>query len=432
MNFLFRPHALAIAALLLGLTQTPALSCEQGEHAAPLYLAVESPVRQKTGQQLGRGEYSYRFVVRDPRRIDAPYRHGRYQIELRGEATFPDGSHFYRGTTDARGRTASFRFAQAIPIEQWFVLPLSGRGELGETFRLNSEGSCDDLSDLSYMIDGELGPIFCGQILPGGYTVRYMTTTESALHLDMTISRQACQALQQRVNPIMARARPEQRILGLQQLMRDRHLAEHRGLLQEKIDALLVRQGSRQALEALLKRNLSALETPSPRAQSTVYNNLGYDLIAQPAPRHLAYAGELLDQSLRLDQNLFNMDSKAWSLYLSGHYGEALDWENLALARYGRQCNASEKAAFPEALAHRGMILWAQKQPLEALSDWARADLFTRAGGWSNLILPWDKIKTLIAIRSTEMRAEGFEESVCREEKEAVTPTREDTDSENR
>lgn len=405
----------ALALILCSLGQTPALACGDDTRAsAPVYLSVESPVREKAGPQLGEGPHSYRFVVRNPQHIEKPYRNGRYQIEIKGDASFPDGTHFYRGTTDGRGRTASFRFAQAIPLANWVVQPLSGQGDFGESFRLTTGNCSYDLSDYPYMINSELGPVFCGRALPGGLTIRYMTTQAGSVQIDSSISSAECQLLQRRVNPVMARSSATGRIAGLQQLRRDRRLAEHDELLLARIEAQVMRYGSLDQVKAMVKHKL-AEAGDSPKAQADVYNNVGYDLAEQNPPRHLAYANELLDKSLSLDQTLFNIDSKGWALYQDGKYAEALPWINRALALYATQCTESEKNSYPEALAHRGMILWTLKQPTEALTDWAKADLASSGGGWANYIPSWKEIRPLIELRKAELQAAGFKERLCSE-----------------
>jgi hypothetical protein len=407
-----------LALLLFCLGQTPARACAPDEAAsAPLYLAVESPVSRKAEHPIGQGPHSYRFVVRDPQHIDRPYRNNRYQVNIEGDATFPDGRRVYRGTTDAQGRTASFHFAQPVPVDQWFVQPLSGSGELGESFRLSASGDCrHDLINYPYMLDGKLGPIFCGRALPGGTTVRYMLPLATPVQLYAALSTSECRALQGRVNPVMARATPAARIAGLQQLRRDRRLAEHEELLLGKIDALIIRHGSLAQIKAMLKRNLAEADA-SPKEQSAVYNSLGYDLLAQDPPRHLAYANELLDRSVSLEQNLYNIDSKGWALHLAGRHAEALRWMDRALSMYGTQCTESEQASYQETLAHRGMILWTLKQPTAALTDWAKADMASSGGGWANYIPPWNNIRPLLEIRKAELQAEGVKDALCSEVK---------------
>lgn len=425
-----------LALTLLALIQTSAHACDNdAPDSLATYLAVESPVRQPAAPQLGNGPHSYRFVVRNPQRIDRPYRHGRYQLELKGEATFPDGTHFYDGTTDSRGRTATFRFAQPVAIESWFVQPVAGRGQFGESFHLSTAGSCNnDLTDFPYMINGDLGPIFCGHTLPGGMTIRYMVPFAMGLQLYHSQTTQECQALQRRINPVMAKHSPAQQISGLQQLLGDHRLKEHKNLLQGKINALLVRYGSLALIKAHHKRKLAGIDKTSSKALSEVYNGLAYDLIAHKPPRHPTYANELLDQSLSLDQNLFNMDSKAWALHLMGRDDEALYWMNRALPQYGTQCSAAEKATYQEALAHRGMILWTLKQPAEALTDWAKASIYSKAGGWVNYTPGWTNIESLVEAHAEALRAEGFVNTVCSETKpeeaEAV-PEEASKDSDN-
>jgi len=408
----------ALAAALLSLLPGPAAACEPDESAsAPLYLAIETPVRDKAGRQVGKGRYSYRFVVRDPQRVSHPYRRGRYQVNT-DQALFPDGRTVFRGVTDARGRTATFRFAQAVPLEEWFVQPLSGKGELGESFRLSADGDCKhDMVHFPYMLDGALGPIFCGAALPGGTTVRYMLPMMTNVRIHTGFASSGCRKLQARINPVMARPDPARRIAGLQRLLDAPGLAAHHELIAEKIEAQLIRYGTLAQLKALLARQLDEAGK-SAHAQSDVYNSLGYALVAQDPPRHIEFAKELLDRSLALDENLFNTDSKAWVLHRSGDNEAALVWVERSLAMYGRQCNDTERGAYQESLAHRGMILWALKQPDAALTEWAKAELTgDGGGGWANYLPPWRSIEPLIQARTAELRAAGFKDPLCSEDK---------------
>jgi hypothetical protein len=414
-------HPIGILALfLLALIQTPAHSCEPEQSSIPaIYLSVESPVRQKSGRQVGRGTHSYRFVVRDPQRIEHPYRNARYQVALKGEAVFPDGNHFYRGITDDLGRTSVFRFTEAVSLTEWFVQPLVGKGEFGGGFHLGSDGDCPvDLDDFPYMVNFESGPIFCGRTLPGGYTPRFMSRDVESVQLNTDLSAVDCRRLAKRLNPVMALSIASQRIVGLEQLRRDRDLsnrADFLELIQRKIDIQVLRHGSLRQVKALLERRLAELEKASPKKQADVYNSLGYDLLTQKTPRHRAYASQLLDKSLSLNENLFNMDSKAWYLHLTGQDTAALELMNRAMPLYGVKCTESERAAYSEALAHHGMVLWSLGRRLEALNDWAQADLVTTDGGWVNFIPSWKYLGPVIMERSAQMRADGLVPTMCSE-----------------
>lgn len=411
MNFLMRRACAALFVFSPLFVALPASACP--EATPPLHLSMESPTKAN-GPQVGTGEYSYRFVVRDPQNVERPYRNGRYQVLLKGEATFPDGTRSYRGKTDAKGRTATFRMAAAQPESAWEVQPITGQGELGESFRLTSSECSYDLSGHPYMLDGELGPIFCGQALPGGNTARYMMPLVTNVRIYSSVEPNECRFLQKRINPVIAKSSPAARIAGLQQLLRDRKLANYSGFLQDKIDAQILRHGNLLQIMQLLDQRLAAYDG-NPEERWTVYNSLGYDLVSQNPARHLAYATQLLDESLRLKQNLFNLDSMAWALYQAGRNDEALDMMNRVMGLYQTRCTESEKASYPEALAHRGMILWTQGKRTEALDDWAKADLSTQGGNWANFIPPWKDVSPLISERVTSLKAEGYKQAVCTE-----------------
>lgn len=400
-------------ALLLSLGTAQAKNCGD-DIPRTSYLAVESPAPASSAV-IGSGPHSYRFIVRNPQDNERPYRRGRYQIELKGDFTFPDGTRFYRGVTDASGHTASFRFEQEIPAANWFVQPLVGSGNLGESFHLSSEDCTENLDNRAYMLDAVTGSLFCGRTLPDGYTARHMSTTPVRLQLHSSVWPEECKKLASRVNPLMSRP-AAQKIRGLEGLLKDARLKKHAELLQAKLDAVIIENGSLAQVKALVKRRQTELEKEdgTPRQQSSLLNNMAYRLIDQSPPRHPAYANELLDASLALHENGANIDSKAWALHLLGRDEEALRWAERSVASYGKTCSAGEQANFVEALAHRGMIHWSLKHRIEALNDWARADAATTAGGWTNIIPEWKSIKPLIKTRAENLREEGFVETVCR------------------
>ena len=386
---------------------------QAGECPAPAgfsYLAAEAPAIRKVTKEWGQGEYSYRFTVRDPQRTGQPFRHGRYQVELKGEETFPDGTHFYRGTTDYQGRTRTFRFAAPVALENWYVQPLVGKGNYGESFQLTDETGCQEkLGNLPYLLNEELGGIFCGRTRPDGTTIR--TMSQGALEIELyQTSEKECRSLQHAVNPAMTLTSPSSRIAALQRLIKVPRFSAHQDMLQGKIDALTIRYGSLAQVKALVSNQLAT--TPADK-HSEILNNLGYQLLTQDPPRHLRYASNLLDQSLKFGENLYNLDSKAWALHLLGQDEEALQLINQALALYGTTCNEAESSSYPEALAHRGMIQWTMKRYSEALDDWTLAHMSTQAGGWANFAPSWDSIEALITARGEKLKEAAFHPETC-------------------
>lgn len=406
-------HLVPALALLLTLGTAQAKNCGD-DLSRTSYLAVESPASAGPAA-IGSGPHSYRFIVRSPQDNEQPYRRGRYQIELKGAQRFPDGTRFYRGVTDARGRTANFRFEEEIPAADWFVQPLVGTGNLGESFHLSSDDCTENLDNRAYMLDTVGGPVFCGRTLPEGYTARHMSPTPVRLQLHSSVWPEQCKNLASRVNPLMSRP-AAQKIHGLEGLLKDARLKKHAELLQAKLDAVIIESGSLAQVKTLVKRRQTELEKEdgTPRQQSSLLNNMAYQLIDQSPPRHPAYANTMLDASLALHEDGANTDSKAWALHLLGRDEEALRWAERSVASYGKTCSAGEQANFVEALAHRGMIHWSLKHRIEALNDWARADAATTAGGWTNIIPEWKSIKPLIKTRAENLREEGFVETVCR------------------
>lgn len=412
-----KPFYLLLPLTLLLLSHTANADCESSPPGdSPLYLSAESPVRHASGPVIGQGQYSYRFVVREPRGSKRPYRHGRYQIFLSGDAIFPDGSQYFRGVTDQRGRTATFRFASELPLNTWFVEPLVGQGELSEGFRLSYGEACNQGRPVGhlYLVNMDGGPIFCGRTLPGGYTPRFMSQRAENLQIYNDFGEKACQRLLLQVNPIMANPLPKHRLGGLERLLRDRHLSKQaRELIQSKADALTLLHGSPQQLDKLLQRQLAEVDQDSPQAVSGVYNDVGYNLLVQGAADQRSRALAMLEKSVELDENLFNLDSLAWALHLDGRSLAAIDLMDRGLNRYGERCTEAERSSLPIALAHRGMARWALGEYQAALTDWAQADLMTTSGGWTNFIPKWQQIKPLIKNRAAEMRTEGYQETRC-------------------
>ena len=379
--------------------------------ASPSYLGIESPASGQTRRQLGTGSYSYRFVVRDPQRINRPFRSGRYQIELKGEATFPDGTHFHRGTTDRLGRTIAMRFNEPVAPDAWYVQPLVGRGEYGESFRLIDETGCASApGNLPYLINDQLGGLFCGKTLPDGSTIRTMSTTPRTMSL-YQMPTDECRALQRAVNLAMAHPSPAKRIKAMQRLLASPRPEEHINLLQGKIDALLIRYGSLEQIKTLVAQKLASAAS---NEHASILNSIAYELLTQTPPRLLNTANCLLDQSLAIEENAFNLDSKAWALHLLGRNEEALAAINRSLAAYGSTCSEEENSAYPESLAHRGMIRWSLKQYSEAMDDWTLASLATQAGGWANFTPSWNSIEPLIKARAAELKDRGIAPAVCR------------------
>jgi hypothetical protein len=373
--------------------------------APPSYVSLEAPVADRSGPQVGRGAYSYRFVVRDPRSGAGPFRRGRYQVSLAYGGTFPDGSRSFRGRTDARGRTATFRFAQPIiGDEAWSVWPLVGRGEMGETLQLVPEGgdSCARLAGWDYVVDIPMGPIFCGSSLPDGLSARFMTPKPTTLSIFTDIPGSTCRRLERVLNPIMAARSPQARIAGLSALVADPRFADASDLLEEKLEALRFRYASLAQLRRALARELDQAPRES---HAEILNHVAFSLLEQTPPRFLAFADGLLDRSLALRQDIYNTDSKGWSLHLLRRDEEALGWVARSLALFGTTCTESERQALPIAFVHRGVILWALERKPEALDDWAQASLLDSTEDWVNALPDGADVEAKVRTRAEQLRA---------------------------
>jgi hypothetical protein len=380
----------------------------------PTYLSLEAPVADRSGPQVGRGAYSYRFVVRDPQWVNRPFRRGRYQVSLEGAATFPDGGQYFRGRTDDLGRTAVFRFTNpVVGDESWSVWPLVGRGEMGETIELQVEGSgpCARLAGWDYLIDDVMGPIFCGKTLPNGITARFMTLKPATLRVFTDIPGGVCRRLRRVLNSIMAALSPQERIAGLQALVADPRFADASELLEEKLEAQRYRFASVAQLRRAVEREL--MEEPV-ESQALILNHAAYSLLEQEPPRFIPFADGLLDRSLALKESLYNTDSKGWSLHLQGRDEEALGWVERSLAHFGTACTDSQRKALPIAFIHWGVILWALQRKSEALDAWAQASLLDSSDDWVNALPPGSNVEATVRTRAGQLRAAATTTPLCK------------------
>lgn len=358
------------------------------------------------GVRVGQGTYCYRLVVRDPTHPGRPFRRGRYQVELGDGTVFPDGQTVFRGRTDPAGRTATFCFLRPLAAQAWYALPLVGRGEYGESFRLSFPGDCPErAAGLPYMIDDRLGGVFCGETLPDGRTIRYMSPASRTIALYDRFAADACEKFRRALNPLMAAPSPRARLGGLQALLEQSRFEDFRDVLWDKIDALAARYGSRRDILALVARHRAA----DGSREADVLNGIGYGLLNQDPPRLVKLADELLDRSLALEENIYNTDSKAWSLHLQGRDVEALSWSGRSLARGAAACDDDQQGTLQEVLAHRGAIYWTLGRRWEALDDWALADSLGSGGGWTNSLPPWSDIGPIVkAHRLTQAERPAF------------------------
>jgi hypothetical protein len=407
----------AVLAVVVGVAALQAASgrahAEECPDTPPTYLSLEAPVRDRSGPQVGKGAYSYRFVVRNPSFVNQPFRRGRYQVSLQGAATFPDGSQFFRGRTDSLGRTATFRFPDPIlGDESWAVWPLVGRGEMGQTLELQAQGGgpCARLAGRSYLIDDVVGPIFCGKTLPNGLTARFMTPKPATLRIFTNFQDRECRRLRDALNPIMASASLRARMAGLQALIADPHFADASDLLEEKLEAQRYRYGSIVYLRAFIERELKKAPLES---HADILNYSAYSLLELEPPRLIAFADGLLDRSLALAQDIFNTDSKGWCLHLQGRDQEALGWVTRSIARFKSTCSESEREALPIAFIHRGVILWALERKAEALDDWAQAALFDSSDGWVDALPDEANLEATVRTRAQRLRADNATKPLC-------------------
>lgn len=416
-----RPHSFprqCLVALLLCIVSRSAMAGSKAPiDATTMHLSVESPVRAAGGPSVGSGPYSYRFVVRSVRRVDQPHRLAPYRVILQDDSHFADGRQVFHGRTDALGRTAVFRMPTPVSLADWDVTPAEGRGGFGKAFQLKDETGAPSVNT-AYMVDLHAGPIGCGRSLPGGVTAYYQSPrrdTSTIYVNDDSDSLASCLALQRRVNPVMARATHVGRIRGLQWLLKDSRLEDERAILQAKKEALIVRDGSLKELRQLLAHRLAALPQNDPEGRALVLSDLAQQLLYTEPPREVAYADELLDQSLALNTHPEIIDTKGWALHLMGRDAEALVWFDKSLSMYGASCTEAEQLAYAKTLAHRGVALWGLKQWREALSVWAQFNQLPNKEEWAVGMPPWTKIEPIIQATSAAQSV-GDAQAVCRDQ----------------
>jgi hypothetical protein len=283
--------------------------------------------------------------------------------------------------------------------------------KMGESLQLLEDGKkCFGFAGRDYLVDEVMGPIFCGKTLPGGLTARFMTPKPANMLILTNFTARQCRLIQRTVNPIMTGSSASERVAGLRALAADSRFEAFSDLLAQKIEA----QRYRYASVAQLRRDLQRQLHQEPvESHAGILNHVAFSLIDQRPPRFIHFADELLDRSLALAENLFNTDSKAWTLHLLGREAEALGWMNRSLAHFGPACTYSERSALQSALAHRGVILWSLDRKPEALEDWAQASLLDNAGGWVNDLPDWSTLEAAVKARAEQLQADHATTHLC-------------------
>lgn len=421
------------AALFVGAAQAspqaaacvaPAASTEASPPAR-IYLSMEVCPDTRGQVVVGEGPYVYRFVVRDPQRIEQPYRRGSYQVELRNGHTFADGSAFYQGTADERGRTVIFRMAREVPPADWFIEPQVGQGANSQSMHF-TEADGDGPAGMFYMLSNSGGSVFCGRTLPGGYSVRFRSRFSTTLSAHQGIAEADCKRLQQRLDKVLKADTHAARVAGLLAMMKEPTWQDHRALLQDKVETFTVRDGSEQDIRQMMARKTAASYGLTSTRHANMLNSLGYQLMTQSPPRLLPYANALLDESLALHTSAYNLDTKGWGLYLSGQPAQSLSWFERSAELFLKTCTSEDETAWLETQGHRAQALWSMGRRDEALDIWARAHMSTTDGSWTASLPNWAAVEPQVRSLAQRLREQGVAPVTCAQQREAVAPAPEE------
>jgi hypothetical protein len=399
--------------LLIGASYARPINDAQSDQSTR-YLSVESPVLSPGKLVVGDGPYSYRFVVRSPRHIDRPHRLASYRIILLDDSQLNDGQEFYNGRTDTLGRTAVIKTRRPLPLKDWDVVPVEGGGKFGQSFALKSNDKNEPIVDYPYLIDVLTGPLYCGRSLPGGVTARIESKQIATLKLYAGSDLTDCLKLQRLVNPIMVKSNYADRIRGLKRLLKNQRLEDNHKLLQLKLDAAILQGGSLAEVRKLSARELAVEQDATDEQRSHTLNGLAYNLLSRTPPRYPDYANALIDESLALNANLYNMDTKGWSLLLLHRYEEALIWFDQSLEKMTDSCTQDQRDAYPELLAHKGIALWSLNRQGEALVLWAQANELTADGSWTVGLPAWPQIGPVIKATAKSLGTTAVQPPACR------------------
>ncbi len=349
----------AIALMLTATCAVQAQACcrrsaDQGQGQTYLERLVPS-VGDKAIPSVGEGEHTYRFVVRDARQPDRPWRRARYQVSTREGVKWEGGPDAHQGVTDAQGRTAVYRSKTPVEPQDWMVLPLLGKGQQGMTFRLVDQDE-NGVADHPYLIDAEGGAIFCGLSLPGGHTARVLGRNPTTMRLYTSTDEGECRKLAAALNPVMDQTDPQRQIKGLQRLLRHGWLPSSQERVRSKLMDVLLAHGSDSEIRALASSWLSEPGI-SRKALADRLNSAGYGLVDQKPPRLPKLAESLLSQALALDTTPAILDSHAWALHALGRHDQALSELDAAIEGFHQRCEPDDEGMYQETLTHRAQVL---------------------------------------------------------------------------
>lgn len=386
---------------------------EQAAERAPIrtsYLKQVAAQAEPGAKVIGRGANAWRFVVRHPERLNEPYRRASYYVKLPDGLRLDNGDFAVVGVTDAQGRTDIIRVQAESAPEDWVVLPAWGHGPGGRVFRYSS-GHDDGVPDMPYMLETDSGPIYCGTSLPTGHTA-YLQALQSQGVIHRNVADQAnCQAFQKVLNSVLKAPNLELRLAGLRRLIVDVKWLEYQELLREKLRVIILREGSQTDIERYVQDRVYKEWGISKAEQASLLNGIAYELMTMNPPRLPTLTNQLIDQSLTLNANAYNIDTKGWALHLMGRYSEALEMYARALADFQTMCKPDKQLPYLETLAHQAETLWVVGRRDEAINLWA--DIARNAArddigdSWRNSLKHWQDAKDDIQSRLQTLNDQG-------------------------
>lgn len=385
----------------------------QAADASPLptsYLKQTATQPAPGVKVIGQGEHAWRFVVRHPERPNAPYRHAGYQVRLPEGMKLPNGDTAVIGTTDAQGRTDIIRVQADSAPTDWVVLPTWGQGPSG-TVVVYTNGQGDGMPDIPYVMEVDSGPVYCGISLPTGHSA-YLLVPESHSILQRQMeSHDNCQAFQKVLNPVIQMPGLNARLAGIRRLMRDPLWLDRQELLSDKLQAIILREGSQAEIERHVRETVDDEWGISKAEQATRLNSMAYALLTMRPPRLLPMAFQMIDRSVALDATPYNVDTKGWALHQLGRHAEALTMYAQALKAFQSLCQTDTQSHYLETMAHQAETLWAMGRRDEAVHQWAdvarNAARNNLSDSWSEGLAHWPQAKSLIQARIEALNDQG-------------------------
>ena len=403
----------ALSTLIAPMANAQTSDGPQNADAAPAHTSYLKQVAAQAApgvKTMGQGEHAWRFVVRHPERPNEPHRQAAYQVRLPDGLKTANGDTAVMGTTDAQGRTDIIRVQANSDPSDWIVLPALGQGPAGSVvFYHDARGG--GIPDMPYLLEVDTGPIYCGLSLPTGHSAYLQVPKGHNLLQHQVGSLSECQALQKALNPIVQAPTTQARVAGIRRLMANPAWADQQEMLSDKLQAIILREGSQPDIEQHVQTHVYKAWGISKAEQAEQLNSIAYTLLTFQPPRFLPLAKQLIDQSVALNATPYNLDTQGWALHQLGRHAEALEMYTRALAAFHTLCEVDTQAMYLETLAHQAATLWVVGRHDEAIAQWASMARSNKADGiddsWGLWLADWSQAKPAIQARIQVLDAQG-------------------------